>query len=154
VYKNKVFLLFTIENVGFYGNQLLELKIGSGVVPVKVHPLGNRCSSLALLQKRDSQTPIFCVGVAVACAVGAACYLALSAPDEKVEGTLSCSCGKVKGKFTAAKSAPITACHCEDCIGFVKWAREARNCPVDVSRCSMITGCCTAYSKFCTAYSC
>jgi hypothetical protein len=39
VYKNKVFLLFTIENVGFYGNQLLELKIGSGVVPRQSAPI-------------------------------------------------------------------------------------------------------------------
>lgn len=83
---------------------------------------------------RDIQSLTLGVGIAIACSAGAAYYFMQPAgKEERVEGTLSCPCGKVKGKFSAPKSTPTASCHCEDCVEFARWAIVSKNSPVNVS---------------------
>lgn len=72
------------------------------------------------------------IGIAISVTVGAVCY-AMHEKEGKVKGILSCPCGKVKGKLSAPTSTPTAACHCEDCVEFLKWSRVNRKSPVSVS---------------------
>jgi hypothetical protein len=68
------------------------------------------------------------VALAIGVSVIAAFYMLTSSKDDRivVEGTLKCPCGKVTGKFKAPRSTPSGACHCNDCVGFVKRGRDKK----------------------------
>jgi hypothetical protein len=68
------------------------------------------------------------VAIAIGCSVLAAFYIFYPSKDDQivVEGTLKCPCGKVTGKFKAPRSTPSGACHCNDCVGFVKQGRDKK----------------------------
>lgn len=61
----------------------------------------------------------------------------LASPPNDVKGTLSCSCGKLCLRICAPRSTPTAACHCQDCLDVVEWAKNKKSCTMKVICCSL-----------------
>lgn len=52
--------------------------------------------------------------------------------NDLVRGKLRCHCGKVEAIFCAPKTTPVAACHCEDCVAVIDWAKTCKQCNQEV----------------------